>query len=561
MKSFQIKSKLLIILFLFVNTSAQTQTIEDKTREEIRRMVIKNIVVGQITLKQSHLNNNKLLIEKRNIGESYILSVIGFGYIKDDLEINIRTVDYKFLKSKWNFFEVLIPWNKKNERIISWYHPRLVSFLLGRKYLIAIDDTGEFKFISSNFSFKHKIAHLFELDFKRPSSYIPFLRLKQYSEQYDLIQYSHLEDARLVFNAEKKVESYLIKRNIVVDPNFPDDLKTKYLKREKIAMPSEDSLDGKEKFKIPLPQSFKDINDKENYLKNALMSNLYLYRILNLPDLTDRLNIDTSNNYFNFGQSDLPELLPNYDEYLGRIELITFDYYYSDNCSEAWKPFQGLITSGKRTIVGNTINENIEFYRFYKDTVETLHRSKRKISNESLLRTHYYYHPDEAKREDERQEAWVKEFGDSILPPPPYPPEPFPEFIGGISDCSPYNIAFAAAWKKRIDYYLLALDPSTREVFFLSGKDIYLTKAMHLYQAGYKTKSKNSKEISLALLLEYIKDRLYAYQVKSVEESHIIAKDENGILLELEGVEYGNIISLKVKFSFNTPDLLEIEKN
>jgi hypothetical protein len=216
-----------------------------------------------------------------------------------------------------------------------------------------------------------------------------------------------------------------------------------------------------------------------------------------------------------------------------------------------WPSFQNLIVNENINIeiVGNSMFDGIEFYRFYVDTITTL--CSKSIPNKASICNYDFYYLPSIK---EKYKFWLEKYK-YPLPPPDEMPE---TFYGGNPLCLPYRPPFSSELKQHIDYYLLALDVNTRQVFFLSGKNIFLNKAVHLYPPENNTLPDNIKDWALPYKLEYIKDRLYSYQVTKVQEKDIIISDAEKLVLLLNGEEYGKEIKLRVTFWNKEPEELDI---
>ncbi|MCB0482843.1 MAG: hypothetical protein KDC83_15545, partial [Flavobacteriales bacterium] len=514
----------IVMIAIYSGTSFGQREINFDLNSHIKKSVIKNIALGQI------LEAKRSFTSEANQIDGYVISSFvdwkyiqfpGFGYLPDELECLIKPVEIPYPDTSWNLYQISFVDNLKNDSLVSWsnYSQRIPA--LGKNMLVGVNKSMEIKFISGIFPFKNRIAKDFDLNKNNPTSFLPFLQLKLYSNQYNRIEFTRQENDTLVFSVgynEKEEFKYVFE--IYIDPQNPDGFGGKHIRGITY-----------ERLTRPKPKvKFKDFEDKERYLLNALMKNAYMHRVLNLPNLENRLNLDSSVWVVKEGVSDFDKLLPDFDEYWNRIEPVTFNLKFANgNCSEAWAGFRnGLITEGNHTIVGNTMYDGVEFYRFYKDTLETLSSCQNNDEYSKLgccCRIHYYYYPEEKKKHDE----WIDQKG---YPPPPPPPMPEILRFGGDPKCLPYNLPFSEKWKQRMDYYLLALDTETREVYFISGKNIYLTKAAHLYPPVNKELPASIKDWAKPYKLEYIKDRLYAYQVPIVTEENIVTQDEEKMVLE-----------------------------
>ncbi|MCP3933728.1 MAG: hypothetical protein GY705_32080, partial [Bacteroidetes bacterium] len=452
-------------------TKARAQTeIPPALAYKIKKEIFKNITIGEIYFKKRRFQGARIITSYR------FFRFPGFGYVPDELDCNFSVPSLSYPKSDWTLYEVSFLEKPKNDSLVSWSHEKGLAIPTYRgPVLVAVNKKNEIKFISSGGLFEHPIAQDFDLDPKDPASYIPFLRLKLYSSHYEEIEYVRKEGKKLVFLCSRTFkDTYSDKSEYYIDPDNPDHYSSKYVGETIYS-------DYTKKPKL----KFTDLEDKKRYLLNALMKNIYMYKIHRLPKLVDYLNVDTTTYLFKEGESKIDSLLPAYDEYFPRIGLVTFRIRYTEgNCPDAWPSFIDMIGTGNYDeIAGSLMYNNVQFYRFYKDTLDVLFKRKtgKYYDIDPYSRYDYFYQPEVKKKHQE----WQRKNQTNIsYPPPPPPPEPMPEYpnhFGGNPKCLPYKPPFDDEWKGRLDYYLLALDKDTRKVYFISGKDIYLSKAIHLY--------------------------------------------------------------------------------
>lgn len=540
MKNLIVKIIALIFGVSMLTFSISAQSVVSKDLEyKIMSSFQKNVSLSLMVIYKG--------LEKRELVPSYsILELPEFGYLPGEIEFSLTKSDLNYPDDNWELYEMTFAGSPQNDSLSywSWGAKYLIDF---NKILIGINEKEEIKFVSGA-PFRHPIAKDFKLKKDVPDTYIPFLYLKFFKSEFDSIAFLGKENGKLVFlGSNNKVGDQKSKMKIILDPENPElpgNISVEFIERPKF-----------KSRRKPLYSKFENLEDKKNYLVNNLMKNIYMYRVMHLPDLQQRLNVDLSTRFFKEGHSDLDYLFPNYDQYWDRIDLVTFNLRWAiDSCQSVWKDFQRkLITDKQSNIVGNLMFEGIEFYRLYKDTVEVLyHRIGKYKSSKGYCKIDYYHHPEERKKYDDHMDRHG-------YPPPP--PETLPEVLrfGGDPKCLPYNLPFSEKWKKRMDYYLLALDTKTREVYFLSGKDIYLTEAIHLYPPVNKEVPESIKDWAYPYKLEYIKDRLYRYQVVFVEKDHIVFEDEQKMILEVKGDEYGKQLDLRVTFWNDNPEVLDIE--
>ena len=516
----------------------------------IKRKLIKNKALGSILLKKQYVADEANL--KKNIYESQRgmdapFQFPGFGFWPDDIDFSIRPLAITYPDKRWKLFEASFLESTKNDSLVAWSHEGLTSLSFMDHMLIGIDENKEVKFISCGMLLEHRIAGDFKLRPDNPRSYIPFLSLKTYRFRLDDISFVGREGHLLVFKGVRsRDDGLIVSFRIVVDPERPEPIKMKY---------TGDMIIG---HYPPRPKlNFKDLNDKKRYLFNALMKNIYMYRIHHLEDLENVLGVDTNEYFHTDGPSKIDSILPDYDEYLTRMDLVKVHIWKNgESCKGAWSEYQGLLSEGRTWIVGNTTHDfgDIEFYRIYKDKEDYLFRQSSWPSRRQQMtgRHDLYYSPERKKEHDQ----WMDQSGH-----PPPPPEPIPANLhDGYPNCAPYGVTLEQRWKQLFDYYLIALDVKTREVFFVSGKDIYLTKSVHLYPPGEKKPPPSIKDWELRYKLDYIKDRLYCYQVTEVSEKNIVSQNDRQMVLKVNGEEYGQQTVYQVTFRNRSPEILKIEK-
>ncbi len=196
----------------------------------------------------------------------------------------------------------------------------------------------------------------------------------------------------MVFLCSKTVKKiYSSKREYYIDPDNPEHYSSKYVGE---TIYSDDTKKPKLKFT--------DLEDKKRYLLNALMKNIYMYKIHRLPKLVDYLNVDTTTYLFKEGESKIDSLLPAYDEYFPRIGLVTFRIRFTEgNCPDAWPSFIDMIGTGNYDdeIAGSLMYNNVQFYRFYKDTLDVLYKrgTGKYYGIDPYARYDYFYQPEVKK--------------------------------------------------------------------------------------------------------------------------------------------------------------------
>lgn len=610
------------IVVCFHNANAQL-SISMELEYRIKVAVIKNEALGTIFFnnKYSVITDSLSLMEENSLSfikrPLYFLQYPGFGYLPDELNWKISQMKLNFTDKDWKFYKVDFLNDSHNDTLVSWSNYKYYSIddkrvhlspvnssfirLAGKKnILIAVNKNMQIKFISGSV-FCSAIAQDFKLKEKNPESYLPFVLLKLFYLQYKKIEFARKEDSLLVFLATGISHSgKTYQYEYYLNPKSPERfVKTKNVTPKTPYIPSDTIIKNKDpyaNYKIDL--GFANVEDKKRYMLDALMKNIYMYRLLHLDSLAERLNIDTTTWHLREGVSDLDSLLPNYDEYLGEFALLRYgfgwdttgypySYFYTEGKSRIDQPIfdePNKLANHLRIVVGTKrIYDGVEFYKFYKNRDEILFKRPSKYTEQtggpgapwcevgnffghnekSWYRFDYYYHPEyKTEYKLEKKQPLSCE---NISPPYPLSPpnitdlvtNPFMDYKFGDEFRSPYSFI-----DHSVDHYLVALDTKTREVYFVSGKDIYLSKATALYRFGGNgpQEPESLEKWELSEKLTYIRDRLYRYRVESVKEENIISKDDIKMILEVSGWDYDNKIKLKVTFFNATPEMLKVEE-
>lgn len=533
-----------------------------------------------------------------------LLSYPGFGYSPYTPQIEMKSANVDFPNSDWTLYDVSFIQSPQSDSLINWDSFEWFDEISGKsirlrkdfyqlysqkKMLIGVDKNEEYiKFISMPW-FNHPIAGDFELDRNIPETYMPFLKIKLYYRQFDEIQFSSQKEDFLIFvGIRENSFGKKVKYGYQLNPSKPDSLVSIGLMTPLSELfPSEQgdikTNDSSNKTLKEDKISFLTLGDKKIYILNSLMKNIYAHRFLK--------EINGSNSYplvwgLKNELSVIDSLLPNFDEYLAQIKLLQYGCCRSDdgyfrNCFDyksridlpIFEPVQ--LDNKYRLVVGSTrIYGHVEFYKFYKSKNEVLVKRPGKYATKEAgvqedwcgvpegyfgqgegtrYRYDLYYHPE--KRQDKVNPPYPCEY----LPPAPLYPRQLSDVFENIcppsEPISPYDRI-----KQPVDHYLVALDTKTREVYFLSGKETYLSKATTLYRFGKSPQEpEDISKWQLPEKLTYIRDRLYRYLVDSVKEEDIVSQDEEKIILEVDGEEYGKPLKLRVHFYHATPEMLDVQ--
>jgi len=522
-----------------------------------------------------------------------VFFVSGFVQVLPKMTIRRSTLKIPSEES-WRLFTVEFPTEASiNGGFFRWVgHIFSVSPLFYKDIaLVAVTEKENVVLLNSWSSRDYSIEKYFQFRSDKPESYIPYLKIQLYRQNPDNMFFrSHKLDT-LLFECISTYHNGIKSKQIIKVPkDTPGKFKTETI--ERLSGASENyisSIIGKYQ-----PAPFKNYEEKKQYLQAHLMSNIYLYKL--------RQKMDTIPEGQDFDQL-RDSLLPAYDEYLDRCLPLHYGCCWVDyEKVEALKSHLPIDTRflmerrGRFQVVvgeGRPFNKHVEFYKFYVDTTLVLCKrpdpqfegapgyevtgewrnevggGDRSYGVGGEWRYDLFYQP-------ERKRAFIHEIGEFFPPPPLHIREPEPWRLSGCTMGTSYDTISGhydlpySGIGVPVNHYLLALDTETRDVFFVSGKDIFLSEVGPLY-TDMKVKWDNSKRIlnfddtHYYLLKDsdyhrytYIQDRLYCYLVERLDRSNVIYEDEEKVVLRCKGEEYKKEIELEVTLYFDDPENLEV---
>lgn len=524
---------------------AQETAIDLSIKENIKKSVIKNIALSRALLIVKYL-------KKKGVGTNSIISppvhYPDFGFQPEDVDCTINELeDIKYPNSKYTLYEVKFTENERHKRFQPW--GKKGQYLVGRRVLIGINDNEEIKFISGA-GINHSIARDFKLKKSNVKRYCDFLSLKLFNFDYDSIEFLRKETGVLVFLVKKKFDTGLTSEHeyylSVDNPELFKDIKYVRTTGEKNGL-AEDEIDES----VLLTHE-----EKKKYLLNSIMKNAYIYKMFETDDLYGKANIDTLTWMYKDDSPMTDNMLPDYNDFWERIEAVEFDMTeYGEQCrNKPQAAIQKYITGTDDVkILGSSVSSNIELYYFYKDTLEIL-ATRREGGMRALgcCKYDFFYNKDDKLNYENHIKKEKK---------PPYPPQAIPPVsLSQGDECNPFIRVFSNKWEGRLDYYLVAINVQTKEVFFVSGKNIFLGEIAQLYPPMKRLEPVEFSSWPWIYQTEYIKNRLYSYQVKEVNKNNIISKNKERLQLAVVGKEYGSEINLHVELDFNDPEFLKVTK-
>jgi hypothetical protein len=511
-------------------------------------------------------NKTPLSLSQWNNIELYYL-----GYKGLFPEIEVDRPDIK-LKPKFNerLYITYFQKNYNNIFLYNWLNKKTSSLFSRKNYLLFLDNSNNWVTFHPS-ELDYSLPDYFSLDAKKPSSYIDLIKVfVKNSPPGDIVFDRRTQDSLFFIktlnyvNGEKRFLEYSLSVDSPMNYSIriPDVIDSTKVYMEEPPLPPFNHIE------------FKDIEDKKNYLFSALMANVYLYKLNEKAKRLSWAKIDSL---------DIKDLLPDYDEYLSRLWLLRYGCCWIDQSKkkalydrlpesirliqEVEDDFQIVVGEHRRH------RDRIEYYKLYMDTTLILKRAADPqfggaSFNPYPFRYDAFYQP---------KWEWIEKKG---MPPPPPPPLGNYPPARRLSACTmgynydtvynhydiPYDLIF-----REVNHYLLALNTRTRDVYFLSGKDIFLTESVPLYLRMVKDFDTGQPKINNTrpdyeqlrtrepILLWYIQDRLYRYLVERLDESNVVFRDEEKMVLRCQGEEYKKPLELEVTFYYDNPEELEVK--
>ena len=509
-------------------------------------------------------NDSERVIE--DVGS--MISFFGFGFSRDSPQYEIEQVEHIAVKPDLELFAVIFEREAaKNIELYRWtsYFDQasyscksgMIKQFANNRILVGyVKETHEVIPISGVF-FEVGVQAFFDLDRDEPESYIPFLKTKLYSENHNNISVERVVLDSIFFLAQKQaLDGARITHRYVLDVNAPDTSLKKVNTVEVVA-------NEPRRFVNVFPKqvevlAFQNDSDKEKYVLDALMRNLFAYQISSIKDLPRLLqNQSVSRGTY----QELAELLPNYDEFYEFMGFVKYPKSWSKNASSYYArpadhyyypiPFAASTVSGYKRY-----QEDVEFYRIFKSEIDVLRRAEN-IYSESLkfedwdvsnLHWRRIHRPDKDTTVDTNNEI-------AYLPKPPR--IDFLKDPAWTYETTTRPESIIESYPGKFDFYLLALNTSTREVYFISGSDIFLSHSTDLYRWG--DEDMPFRSWPLEHQLDYLQDRLYRYQIEyPLVEDDITSINEDGMELSLIGSLDGKPIPITVSLNFKDPENVEV---
>jgi len=322
-------------------------------------------------------------------------------------------------------------------------------------------------------------------------------------------------------------------------------------------------------------------NSIEIYLQQMLMNNKFVYQFHKKYEKGGLNNVD---------EVAIENVLPDYDETLSTSDFIKYGCCWEseDRVRDLKARLPERTEFRKRFIDGAQVvfaenrrhGKRIEYYKLFIKESRYLSRVEDKqFAGNDEFRPPYGHRYSLNFRPGQLMPGFLPRVKGTPPPPPPPPPLPKNGQIPGyfLSACTKstsfdtvynhYEIPYRRV--RDADHYLLAFDRETNEVYFLSGKDIYLTNSIPLYagavrneegtfELNHQQTAYSELEKNRWILYMYLQDRLYRYLVERLSNEHVIYEDEEKLVLRCKGKEYDEPVDIEVVYHFADPENVDI---
>ena len=556
---------------------------------EMKRQLLKN------TAFHNFVYFSKYSVERNGKGnafdhEALQLEMVGFGFLPGFLFLRVEKSDLDGIMGKeYTLYEVdFSRQDQGNNAVDAWANNRFSGAFPGSGALFAVKNNSEVILLNGKGGgITTDFSEVVKTDIADPKSFEAFFKILRYRNFPDGI------------SIEKVVNDTVVLKHVLEWDNgaiweyqyfVPASDPLNYRKVELAKSPATKKVPYVPHLRNTEKAIFSGTEDKKRYLFEALMENLYLYKfhqkVSALPDSVDP-------------EALVDSLIPDYDVYLPRMYHLRYGCCWESEERvadlEARLPemMSFIYDYEREPYLNGTINykfvsaerrfyyRDIEYYKIYVDTLLLWHKredpqfadaiSWEDFNNDNIYDT--YYQP---------QWKTITERALRYSYPLVVSPEPLPARY--LSQCAwantldtannHYDYPYYYIKQPRANHYLLALDTETRDVYFISGKDIFLTKTVPLYlpyvvdkEARRRVPVHRDPDYSQLyerrdwrILFTYIQDRLYRYLVERLDYEDVVYEDEEKIIIRCEGEEYQEKVELEVTFYFDDPENLEIKR-
>jgi hypothetical protein len=576
-----------IFLWLITTFSVAQNGLPAEVVYEMKRQLLKNTAFHRFLYFSNSVERNG----KGNAfdHEALQLKMVGFGFLPGSLFLRVEKSDLDgILGEEYMLYEVdFSRQDQENNAVDAWANNKFRGIFPGSGGLFAVKNDGKVLLLNGQYGITTNFSKVVKTDIAVPKSFEAFFKMLRYRDLPDGINVEKIINDTVVLKHVYEIDN-VVRR---VDRYYaPVNNPINYRVVELLYDPLIEKTPATRQPRNTEKAIFSSIEDKKRYLFEALMENLYLHKfhqkVSALPDSVDPETLVDS-------------LIPDYDVYLPRMyhlrygccwesearvadlkarlpEMMSFIYDYE------WEPYVNASITYKCVSAEHRFYyRNIEYYKIYVDTLLLWHKredpqfadsiSWDSFNNDDIYDT--YYQP-KWKTITERALRYS------------YPLVVSPDILPAryLSQCAwantldtaynHYDYPYQYIKQPRANHYLLALDTETRDVYFVSGKDIFLTKTAPLYlpyvvdkEARRRVPVHRDPDYSQLyekgdwrMLFTYIQDRLYRYLVERLDYKDVVYEDEEKIVIRCEGEEYQEQVELEVTLYFDDPENLEINR-
>jgi hypothetical protein len=547
-----------------------TQGSDDFLAYKLRSAAIKNFAFSDMFSRANvFLEADNSVYSNGDIARA--LSYPGFGYSSLQPEFEIEKLPYFLQDTSLDVYKLTLKKGQEWEEDMKNFNS-LIS--LNKSLHVTLNAYNQLNWSNSlllawdgrkviylgGFLTNNDILYLFDVDWNDPHSLVPYLSTKYYG-LFDTVCYATSINNEYIFRGLRKQDDggVCLRRHIVVN-------KQTFHTRQEYLEENTYNFGQTIEYCVDLPRPY-DYNpveltgfrDKRNFLFDALMKNMFTTEWHKKRSQRPREDILSSSKEVISYLSEIDEILPNFDEYLKHFEIVSYPYcpgnlnFFGDGHTKAYPIPVSIPTiydqsHSKKQVGYIRENQDIEFYRIMVSKPTMLFRKKSSLTtvqiDEWTVEGEWYRYPTLLK--DDLDDKYT--LGSSNLP----------TMVTLPVNCETYGLSNFKMEKEvncpyPFDYYLLALNKKTREVYFISGPDILLSECVDLYNPAQFNAAFIDWDLSLQL--SYIQDRLYQYQIPIIVESeHIQSIRDDKMLLRIPGVIRGKPVMLSVEINLLSPE-------
>ncbi len=213
-----------IIIFTAISFVIRTVSIAQTVEPKLKDMAVSNLISYHIryALEYDLGIEDQYLARNENYFFDKLLSC------ERELMVELRKTELTYPIEGYNLYHF---WKrgfrfKRNDSIVSY---SMSSLYYDDDYLVAYNSSSDdIKFISGNF-FKTKVSNDFNLDKKKPNSFIKYIQMKFFNVRPVDIAYTKTKKGRMLFSAKSQLDGRYI--TFIVSMQDFDDITIQYAKK------------------------------------------------------------------------------------------------------------------------------------------------------------------------------------------------------------------------------------------------------------------------------------------------------------------------------------------